>query len=890
VVIVTHSYMYSDDTRLGTGDSWNPHDYGVGNDAHDGDEMWDELVKLHENVFLVVNGHVLNDGLGQLTSTGDNGNSVDQVLANYQMKANGGNGWLRYYTFKPSEDKIYAYTYSPTLGTFDTSADNQFTLDYDFTSADNYSVLGANSNVASGSGSTMSWQNLSEGSQYQWYATANDGNSTATGAVWSFSTSVTPPSISSTTPADDATGVALDIDLTITFTETVSKIGTGTVSIYKSNDDSLVETIAVTGSLVTGSGTNTITIDPTQNFESSTGYYIHIGSNAFYDTVGSNYAGISDSTSWNFTTVDETSPTVSALSPADGATGVSTGTTLQVTFNESTGTSGTGYVTLYRAGDDAVVERINTATGAVTGSGADTVTIRPSSALSFGTGYYLQIDARAFPDAAGNFYAGIADSTTWNFRTQSGGVLTLPADRGATLRDNTSTDLSSAGKSGSQSVRLSHGGERVADVTFNFSTGDRDFSDVTFTRDDTNHRSLVHGLNGHTGVSGTYTMYVKKSSSHDRIRICSGKETAGCTSDDSWSFLADSNGNIVSTNGGFDTSGISVSVAGGDWVISSLTATAGQGEAGSTGSDTSSTSTTTTTSTQGSGGRRGSPEGMAMRIAAAQERLLALYNGSLGRALAQRTGQKVPLAEKASAPAQEVPDEPDVFASDEERRLYRAVQKVEPRPVAQHFESIAERRGRLFAMGGDVPVLYADVPTDAWYAPYVAALVDDGVASGYVDETGKPKGEFGVANPITLAEILKMALEAAGEEAAGLAPPRNASARGTWAGPYVAVAEKLNLLVFTPGLDVHAPATRGEVLQVILEAMGIPTGIKVAAPFSDVPADHPYAQAIATAAAYGLVSGDTDAWGVELNTYRPYDPINRAEASKIIALVKEVMR
>lgn len=100
----------------------------------------------------------------------------------------------------------------------------------------------------------------------------------------------------------------------------------------------------------------------------------------------------------------------------------------------------------------------------------------------------------------------------------------------------------------------------------------------------------------------------------------------------------------------------------------------------------------------------------------------------------------------------------------------------------------------------------------------------------------------------------------------------------------------MSLSVFDPKLNVHSPATRGAVIQTILEVMGIPTGIKIAAPFSDVPSNHPYAQAIATAAAYGLIGGDTDVNGNDLGTFRPDDPITRAEVAKIIALVKEVMQ
>jgi len=129
VILVTHCYMYSDDTRVGEGDSWNPHNYGC--KGNDGDEIWDKFVRKHENIFLFLSGHILNDGLGRLTSTGDHGNDVHQVLANYQMKENGGNGWLRIMTFLPGENKILFRTYSPLLKEYATDDQNQFELNYE---------------------------------------------------------------------------------------------------------------------------------------------------------------------------------------------------------------------------------------------------------------------------------------------------------------------------------------------------------------------------------------------------------------------------------------------------------------------------------------------------------------------------------------------------------------------------------------------------------------------------------------------------------------------------------------------------------------------------------------------------------------------------------------
>jgi len=209
--------------------------------------------------------------------------------------------------------------------------------------------------------------------------------------------------------------------------------------------------------------------------------------------------------------------------------------------------------------------------------------------------------------------------------------------------------------------------------------------------------------------------------------------------------------------------------------------------------------------------------------------------------------------------------------------------------AASSLEELAARRGRLYAIVDETPVLFEDVSLNEWYAPYVSLLVDDKIATGYADETGKPKGEFGVTNAVTYAEMLKMALLAAsaGQALQALPPPRNTSTQGTWAASFVAQAEDMNLSVFLPSLDVHKPATRGAVIQTILEVMNIPIANRTPE-FTDVTADHPYARSIATAAFYGLISGDMRPDGSPRFTFRPDEPINRAEVAKIIALLKEM--
>ncbi len=110
-----------------------------------------------------------------------------------------------------------------------------------------------------------------------------------------------PPTLTGRVPADNATDIATDTDLVLTFSEAVQG-GTGAVVIRLASDGSLVESVAASGAFVTGSGTTTITVNPAATLAPSTAYYIEIEPNAFLDGNGHSYAGISDTTTWNFTT------------------------------------------------------------------------------------------------------------------------------------------------------------------------------------------------------------------------------------------------------------------------------------------------------------------------------------------------------------------------------------------------------------------------------------------------------------------------------------------------------------------------------------------------------------------------------------------------------------
>ena len=77
------------------------------------------------------------------------------------------------------------------------------------------------------------------------------------------------PTLSSTSPSDDSTNVAINGDIELTFSEAVD-VESGYITIKKSSDDSEFEKIDVTSTQVKGTGTNVITINPANTFASAT--------------------------------------------------------------------------------------------------------------------------------------------------------------------------------------------------------------------------------------------------------------------------------------------------------------------------------------------------------------------------------------------------------------------------------------------------------------------------------------------------------------------------------------------------------------------------------------------------------------------------------------------
>lgn len=131
-IVVTHAYMDDDDTRidhLAGNFSGSPYDYGTANlpgGTNDGGDLWRELVSLHPNTVLVLSGHI--HGEGRLSEATSFGNVVHQILADYQSRPEGGEGYLRTIELTPDSNIIRVRTYSPWTGMYLTDSGNFFEL------------------------------------------------------------------------------------------------------------------------------------------------------------------------------------------------------------------------------------------------------------------------------------------------------------------------------------------------------------------------------------------------------------------------------------------------------------------------------------------------------------------------------------------------------------------------------------------------------------------------------------------------------------------------------------------------------------------------------------------------------------------------------------------
>ncbi len=171
----------------------------------------------------------------------------------------------------------------------------------------------------------------------------NSNTGTITGATWSSDApDTTSPTLSSSTPIDNSTGVGLNDNIVLTFSEAVDA-ESGNI-VIKDSGGSVFETIDVTSGQVTGSGTTTITVNPSSALSAATDYYVTIDATAFDDASSNSYAGISSATTLNFTTA--------STIVCSGAETITTASSIR--YDASAGTCTISDTTTTLTGDDDI--------------------------------------------------------------------------------------------------------------------------------------------------------------------------------------------------------------------------------------------------------------------------------------------------------------------------------------------------------------------------------------------------------------------------------------------------------------------------------------------------------------------------------------------------------
>ncbi len=255
----------------------------------------------------------------------------------------------------------------------------------------------------------------------------------------------TAPLLSSSIPADDATDVVSNTNISLTFDSAIV-LGSGNIRLVNAADSSDSRTIDVTAhnsqlSINTSDNSRVLTIDLTDDLTSNSAYHLEIDAGAITDVAGNDYAGISDATALNFATgaeADTTAPTITSVSvPAADTYGPGDTLEFTVQFSEpvslTAGSSGTLDSSLEFTLDSRAGSNNSAAATYASGSGSNSLIYRytvvagdlDNDGLSVGSALALNGDSLAdnsnnaanlmlnsVADASGVLVDGVAPTIT----------------------------------------------------------------------------------------------------------------------------------------------------------------------------------------------------------------------------------------------------------------------------------------------------------------------------------------------------------------------------------------------------------------------------------------------------------------------------------------------
>ena len=238
-------------------------------------------------------------------------------------------------------------------------------------------------------------------------AQSSSGSAVSANDSWSFTTAAAPPppapTVTAVTPANSTTGVAITTALTATFSEAMNgaTMTSATFTLAAQGGGAVSGAVTYANDVATFTPGSALAYNTQYNATITTGAQSAQGA-----ALGANYT-------WSFTTATAPppppAPTVTAVTPALGATGVAINSPVTAAFSEamasSTITSAT--FTLTAQGGGAVAGTVSYS------SGTSTATFDPAANLAYGTTYTATITTGEQSSQA----TALAANYTWTFTT-----------------------------------------------------------------------------------------------------------------------------------------------------------------------------------------------------------------------------------------------------------------------------------------------------------------------------------------------------------------------------------------------------------------------------------------------------------------------------------------
>lgn len=303
------------------------------------------------------------------------------------------------------------------------------------------------------------------------------------------------PTVTSTTPAANATNVAVNTAIAATFSKAINAATLSSSAFTLAAQGGG----AVAGAVTYNAGTMTATFTPSASLAYSTTYTATLTT----AVSSSDSAALAATFTWSFTTAAAPAPVVNSVTPAAGATGVAIGTAVSASFSEAMNAASisTSTFTLAAQGGAAVP-------GAVSyDASSQTATFTPTASLAYSSTYTATITTGVTSSSG----TALAAAKTWSFTTAAPAALIVssmfPAN-GATNVSVTSaltatfSQAMNAGSLTSSTFTLTaQGGGAVAGaVTYNAATMTATFAPAASLAYNTQYTATV--TTGASAASG----------------------------------------------------------------------------------------------------------------------------------------------------------------------------------------------------------------------------------------------------------------------------------------------------------------------------------------------------------------------------------------------------